>query len=102
MEQCGRVWAPARLESSVIAIGFGAGLPALGVGLLLLDDPGMGLVEQLDHRQDVVEAEGIGFSPAIVALLVAAARGDAVPNAAFAAVAPDRDLQDADADLVCG
>src|SRR5581483_10925583 len=80
-------------------LGFLAGL---GVGLLLVHDPGVGQVEQLGHRQQVVEAQAVGFLPAVVALLVAAGGIDAVPVALVAVVAPDGDLQDADADLVCG
>src|SRR5205814_774865 len=66
-------------------------------------DPGVGLVKQLGHGQQIVEAQTVGFLPSVVhALLVAAAGNDAVPAALVAMVAPDRDLQDADADLVCG
>ena len=38
-------------------------LRALGVGLLLVHDPGVGEVEQLGHRQQVVEVQAVGFLP---------------------------------------
>ena len=44
----------------------------LGVGLSLDLDPGVSLADQLGHRQQVVEAEAVGFLPGVVALLVAA------------------------------
>src|SRR6266480_1473408 len=78
--------------------GFFAGL---GVGLLLVGDPGVGLVQQLGHREQVVEAEAVGLPPGVVALLVAAGGVHAVPGALLAGVAPDGDLQGAAADLVC-
>ena len=78
-------------------LGFLAGL---GIGLLLVHDPGVSQVEQLGHREQVVEAEAVGFLPGLVALLVAAAGRDAVPVALLAVIAPDGDLQDADADFV--
>src|SRR5579871_4154406 len=80
-------------------LGFLAGF---GIGLLLVHDPGVRQVEQLGHRQQIVEAEAVAFLPGILALLVAAAGNDAVPVALVAVVAPDGDLQDADADSVCG
>src|SRR5579862_9500112 len=61
----------------------------------------MGEVEQLGHRQQVVRIEAVGLLPAILALLVAAAGDDAVPGAFLAGIAPDGDLQNAEADLVC-
>ena len=64
-------------------LGFLAGL---GVGLLLVHDPGVGLVEELGHCQQVVEAQAVGFFPGGVALLVAAGGNDAVPVALFAGV----------------
>ena len=88
---------PARLIWLCCLRGFLAGL---GVGLLLLSDPGVGLVKQLGHRQQVVEVEAVGFSPGVIALLVAAAGSDAVPGAFLAGIAPNGDLQDADADFL--
>lgn len=88
----------AGIRSGCRLLGFFAGLR---VGLLLVHDPGVGEVEQLGHREQVVEAEAVGFLPGIVAVLVAAAWNDAVPVALLAAIAPDRGLQDADANLVC-
>src|SRR5271166_291632 len=76
-------------------------LARLGVGPHLVPDPGMRLVEQLGHGQQVVETEAVGLLPDIVALLVAAARVDAVPGAFLAAVPPDRDREVAEAYLVC-
>src|SRR5271155_176729 len=89
---------PPASASGGCLLGFLAGL---GVGLLLVHDPAMGQVEQLGHRQQVVEAEAVGFLPGIVALLVAAGGNDAVPVASLAVVSPDRDLQGSDADFVC-
>ena len=71
----------------------------LGVGLLLVHDPGMGEVEQFGRGQQVVLAEGVGFSPALIDL-VAAGEIDRVPGALLAVIAPDGDLQDAIADFV--
>lgn len=74
---------------------------ALGVGQLLVHDPGVGQVEQLGHRQQIVGAEAVGLFPGVITLLVAASGIDAVPVALFTVISPDRDLQDADADFVC-
>src|SRR5271154_4313028 len=74
---------------------------ALRVSLLLVHDPGVSEVEQFCHRQQVVRIEAVGFLPGVLALLIAAAGSDAVPGAFVAAIAPDGDLQDAVADLVC-
>src|SRR5262249_16250302 len=56
----------------------------LALGLLLVPDPGVGLVEQFGQRHEVVVAEAIGFVPGI-ALLVTPAGRDAVPGAALIA-----------------
>src|SRR5271168_2261800 len=76
-------------------------LAGLGVGLLLVHDPGVGEVEQLGHREQVVEIQAVGFLPGVLALLIAAAGGDAVPGTLVAAIASDGGLQDAVADFVC-
>ena len=78
-------------------LGFPAGL---GVGLLLVHDPGVGQVEQLGHREQVVGTQTVGFLPLVIALLVAAGGDDAVPVALLAVIPPDGDLQDAVADFV--
>ena len=67
---------------------------------MLVHDPGVGQVEQLGHRQQVVEAEAVGLPPSVF-LLVAAAGNDAVPVALLAVIAPNRYLQNAAADFVC-
>ena len=85
------------LESELRRCGF---LAAFGISLLLTHDPGVGLVEQLGHSEQVVEAEAVGFFPGII-LLVAAAGNDAVPGAFVALVLPDCDLENSDADFVC-
>src|ERR1700722_19644653 len=82
--------------------GRGSVLLGLLVSLLLVHDPGVGQVEELGHRQQVVEAQAVGFLPGLIALLVAAGGIDAVPVALYAVTAPDGDLQDAHADFVCG
>jgi hypothetical protein len=54
-----------------------------GVGALGVDDPAVGMAQQLGHGEQVVETEAIGFLP-VVAFLVTAARDDRVPVAIFA------------------
>ena len=73
---------------------------AFGVGLLLVNDPSVGEVKQLAHRQQVIDAKAVGLFPGIL-LLVAAVGNDAVPVAPLACVSPDGDLQNADSDSVC-
>ena len=63
--------------------------------------PRMSLIEELCHRQQVVEAQAVGLLPGLFTLLVAAAGDDAVPGALLAVVTPDGDLQNADAYFVC-
>src|SRR6516164_127220 len=65
----------------------GRSLGGLALGLLLVPDPGVGLVEQSGQRQEVVVAEAVGFVPG-VALLVAQAGRDAAPGAALVAGVP--------------
>jgi hypothetical protein len=72
---------------------------ALGIGLLLVHDPGVSQVEQFGHRQEIVEAKAVGLLPGVF-LLVAAAGYDAVPVAPFAVVSPDRDLQCTNSDFM--
>jgi hypothetical protein len=74
---------------------------AFGIGLLLVHYPGVGHVQQLSHRQQVVEGEAVGFLPAFL-LLVASAGVHAVPVAFGTLISPDRDLEIADADFVSG
>src|SRR5437868_10018615 len=62
-------------------------IPARTMGNYWNDDAiykAMSLVEQLGHREQVVEAEAFGFLPHVIALLVAAGGNDAVPVALFA------------------
>src|SRR5258708_5978629 len=89
-----------RPPASALRGSLGRFLAALGVGLLLVHDPGVGQVEQLGHRQQVVETEAVGLLPGF-SLPVAASGNDAVPVALVAVVSPDRDLQSAATDFVC-
>src|SRR5207302_3657845 len=73
----------------------------LALGLLGGHDPGVGLVEQLGQRQQVVAVEAVAFLP-VIALLVGAAWGHAVPRPLVDVVLPFRQGEGAVPSLLVG
>ena len=64
-------------------------LTGLAVGLHLLSDPRVGLIEQLRRGEDVLKTECIRVPPFVITVLVTALQLHGVPWAVLAGIAPD-------------
>lgn len=60
----------------------------LSISLLLLANPGMGLVTELGHDQQVVAIQRVGILP-LITVLVASIDGHVVERSLLAFVSPD-------------